>query len=897
VRRVRAWLWRFAWLFGRARRERELAAELESHLAHHIEDNLRAGMTPEAARRQALIKLGGYEQARQICRERGGVPLLESLVQDLRFCLRTLRKSPGFTAVAVLTLAAAIGASTAVFSLVDAVLLKPVSFPHSERIVFPWRLPKRGLNLGYDVFPWGRVDFLYFSRHSKTFQALGAFVSGSFDLTGSGDPVRLDGLRASAGFFPALGVSPELGRTFNNEEDQPGHEHVVIVSDALWRQRFGADPGILGRVLELNGAPYAVIGVMPRGFTFPRANEMPDSFTFAPQVRLWVPLALDRRESIIPNEEDSLAVVGRLKPGVTIAQAQADMDIMGKRLESRRLNGKGWFHSRVTPIARQIAGDTRQPLLLLLGAVGVVLLIACSNVAGLLLTRSLGRRRELTLRAALGAGKSRLIRQLLTESVVLAGVGGLGGIVLARLGIDFVKIFGPPGIPRLSGAGLDIRVLGFALGATLLTGILMGLAPAIGAGPENLAESLKDGGQRSGSSPAGARARGSLVVSQIALAVVLVIAAGLLIRTFYRLLDVNPGFRAAHVLTFELSLPAAKYPDQTHIASLYGEALRRIRALPGVEAAGLTETVPLTGATESTSIRTSNRPRTLGSAVPMANYTMVSPGYFAAVGTPILRGRPILESDTADSLPVTVISNAMAKKYWPGQDPLGKQIAPAGLSFPLATIVGVAADVKRLSLREAPPPEMYVPYTQKVWPSLLTMDIVVRTTQDPASIIAGAREAIRSIDPDLPLANIQPLSDVLAQAMTRPRFSMLLLAAFGVLALLLAATGIYGVVSYSVAQRTQEIGVRMVLGAQRHNVFRLVLGQGARMAAMGIAIGLAASFGVTRLINNFLYGVRATDPLTFIAAPFLLLVVAILACYVPAQRAARVDPITVLRQQ
>ncbi|HEV2288785.1 MAG TPA: ABC transporter permease [Candidatus Acidoferrales bacterium] len=874
----------------------EMDEELRSHLENRTEDLERSGLSHAEAARRARMEFGGYQKFKEECREAASVHFFDTLLQDIRYGLRTLRKSPGFTAVAVLTLALGIGASTAVFSLVNAVLLKPLPFPHAEQIVFPWRLPRKGLNLGFDIYPWGRVDFLFFAQETKTFEDLGAFLSGTFDLTGSGDPVQLNGLRASAGFFPSLGVSPALGRTFTDEEDRPGNEHVVILSDALWRERFGGDQSILGRAIELNGAAYTVIGVMPPGFAFPRANEMPDSFTFAPQVQLWVPLALNRGPKIL-NESDELAVIGRLKPGVTISQAQADMDVMGKRLERDRKNGQGWFRSNVTPLARQVAGDTRQPLLLILAAVGVVVLIACSNVASLLLTRSLNRKREMTVRAALGARASRLIRQLLTESVVLAGMGGVLGILLAKLAIYFVKIFGPSSIPRLNEASLDIRVFLFALGVTLLTGILFGLAPALGAARQNLVESLKDGGRRSGSSRASQNARNSLLVSQIALALVLVIATGLLTRTFYRLLKVDPGFQTEHALTFQLTLPASKYPDQAHIVSVYRQVLHHLQGLPGVEAAGVTETVPMDGVTESTAIRFSDRPRANGPETPMANYTMVSPGYFAAAGTPILRGRGFLESDTANSMPVSVISEALARKYWPGQDPIGKRIAPRSLSFPEETIVGIAADVKRLSLRESPPPEMYVPYTQKIWPSLLEMNVVVRTVQDPASLTASLPAAVHSVDPDLPIANLRTLNSIVEDSMTVPRFAMLLLGAFGGLALVLAAVGMYGVISYNVTQRTQEIGIRMALGAQRGSVFQMVLGQGARLAAFGIAIGLAAAFAATRLMRSFLYGVDSGDPLTFAAVALLLALVALLACYIPARRAMRVDPMVALRYE
>ena len=884
-------------LFKKNAVESGLSDELRFHFDEQVQKLTALGVPPAEARRRARLSLGTTDQIHEEFRDASGVRFLESLVQDIRFAFRMLRKSPGFTAVAILTLALGIGASTAVFSLVDAVLLKPLPFPHAEKIAFPWRLPKKGLNLGFDTYPWGRRDFLFFSQQSKTFEALGAFLSDSFNLTGSGEPERLNGLRVSAGFFPSLGVSPALGRTFTDQEDRPGNEHEVILGNALWRQRFASNPSVLGRAIDLNGVPYTVIGVMPPGFVFPRANEMPDVFTFAPETQLWVPLALDRRSAPIPYESDELAIVGRVKPGGTIAQAQAEMDIMGKRLESGRRNGEGWFNSIVTPLTRQAAGDTRQPLLLILAAVGVVLLIACSNVASLLLTRSLSRKREFTVRAALGAGAARLLRQLLTESILLAALGGVVGIVLAEFVVYFVKSFGPSSIPRLGEAGLDVRVLLFAFGVICFTGVLFGFAPALSVTRENLVESLNDGGRRASSNLSTQKTRNSFLVSQIALALVLVVAAGLLTRTLYHLLRVNPGFRPEHSLTFELSLPAAQYSDQSHIVSFYQEALRKLRAIPGVQAAGVTELVPLDGATESTAIRFSNNAQVTLSNLAFANYTMVSPGYFAAVGTPILNGRPFLESDSANSLPVAIISNAMADKYWPGQNPVGKQVAPAGAAFPLATVVGVAADVKRLSIRESPPPEMYVPYTQKVWPSLLTMDVVLRTTQDPASITASARDAVHSIDPDLPIANVRTLASIVSNSMTEPLFSALLLAAFGGLALLLATIGMYGVISYGVAQRTEEIGIRMVLGARPRSVFGMVLSQGTRLAVLGIAMGVVAALAVTRVMNSFLYGVGATDPLTFAVVSLLLLAVALLACYVPARRAMKVHPMVALRHE
>jgi predicted permease len=570
---------------------------------------------------------------------------------------------------------------------------------------------------------------------------------------------------------------------------------------------------------------------------------------------------------------------------------------MSKRLEDFFPGGKGWFSILVTSMQRQIAGDMRRPLLLILGAVGIVLLIACSNIAGLLLSRSLARRKEFTLRAALGAGKWRLMRQVLTESLMLAGIGGIGGVLIAKVAVHFVKFFAPPNIPRLNEVSLDIRVVLFAFAITFVTGILFGLAPTIAGSRDNLVESLKEEGQRSGSSAAGAKLRNVLLISEVALALVLIISAGLLTRTFFHLLGVDPGFNPTRVLTFELTLPATKYTDQPQIVALYQRTLQSIRSLPGIESAGITAITPLAGATESTTIRLPDHPSQDPKAPAFSNYTMVSPGYFAAAGTPLLRGRDFLDSDTADSLPVAIINGAMAKKYWPGEDAIGKQVAPTSKKYPEATIIGIVADVKRLSLRENPPPEMYVPYNQKVWPSLLTMDVLVRTKADPASLTDTVRSALRSVDADLPLAKIATLNTIVDDSMTLPRFAMVVLGSFAGLALLLASVGMYGVISYFVGQRTREIGVRIALGAQRRDVFGMVLGQGARLAAIGIVLGLLAALAATRMMVSFLYGVQPIDPLTFAALPFLLLSIALLACYVPARRAMRVDPMVALHHE
>jgi predicted permease len=889
--RLRSWL---RTILQRSRVESEMDAELRFHMEAYADDLVRRGVAREEALRRARLEFGGVERAKEECRDERGAGFIETFVQDIRFASRILRKSPGFTAVAVLTLAVGIGASAAVFSLVNAILLKPLPYPDSSRIVLPELISPPGVNLGSEYFPWGQAQFRMLTRDAHPFQTVSAFQNDTFNLTGAGEPASLDGFRASQEFLPALGVSPALGRAFTAEEDQPGHEYEVILSDRLWHDRFAADHEILGRTVELNGSAYTVVGVMPAEFAFPRAEEMPSSFNFPREPQLWVPLAVPAEPKPGPSE---LAVIGRLKPGVTVPQAQAAMDLITKHVESQDHRYVGWFNTRLVPLQRQVVGDTRRPLQLMLGAVCIVLLIACSNVANLLLTRSLARRKEFTLRAALGAGPARLIRQLLTESLLIAMAAGGVGILIANAGIYFVKALGPSNIPRLREVTLDLPVLAFALGISLATGILFGLAPAIGAARENLVDSLKEGSQRSGGSRMTPRLRNALLVSQVALALVLVIAAGLLTRTFFQLLGADGGFNAERVLTFQLPLPALKYAEQDRIVTLFGNVLERLRAIPGVQAAGIGETVPMGGEGESTVIRVPDHPAASQKEMPFANFTVISPGFFAAVGTPMLRGRDFQETDTTNSMPVAIVNTAMERKYWATEGALGKQVGPGSTRFPLLTIVGVVPDVKHTSLREETAPEMYVLYNQKPWPSLLNMRVALRTKADPAAMTESVRENIHAIDPDLPLAKVATLATLVDDSMAQPRFSVLLLGAFGVLALLLASIGMYGVISYSVLQRTQEIGIRMALGAQRRKVFGMVLGQGARLAGLGIAIGLIAALGVTRLMASFLYGVRPTDPLTFAGVSLLLLGIALLACYLPARRAMRVDPMVALKYE
>jgi predicted permease len=872
--------------------EQELNEELGFHFEHEVEKYRRAGMSEEEAVRRARLAFGGQEQVKEDCRDARGISFLETTIQDLRYSLRAMRRNPGFFALASLTLALGIGASTAVFSVVDTILLRPLPYPHAGQVMMLWR---EGPLDGIGDMVWSPVEYSLLVRTETVFQHLGAFKKASFNLTGASSPELLEGVRASAGFFPALGVPPLLGRTFATEEDQPGHEHVAVLSNRLWQRRFGGDAGIVGKTLDLNGDPYTVIGVMPAGFTFPNQEGIPPLLDLPKETQLWVPLALPAS----PAGANEIGVIGQLRTGISFGRAEQDMKVIEQRMEGQFPQEKGWS-SRAVPLVQQTKIYARRPLLLLLGAVSVVLLIACANVAGLTLNRSVGRQRELTLRGALGAARRRLVRQLMTESLLLALVGGGAGILFGEAGLYLLKHFGPESIPHLHETGLDLRVMAYALGITLISGLLFGLAPALGATRMNMIEALKAGGQRSGGSAAAPRMRNALLIAQVAMALVLIVAAGLLVRTFYSMIRSSAGFDAARVVTFELPLPTPKYADTGRMAQLYQQVLLRLRSISSIESAGFASVVPMGGAPDGTVIRMPEHPTVKRSDQPYANYSFASPGYFATIGTPLLRGRDFSDADTLHSVPVTIITSAMAKKYFPGEDPIGKQVGVATTKIPVRTIVGVVADIKHASLREAPDPEMFVPYTQNeimVWPSMQSMQFAMRGRADSAVLMKSVREAVHAVDPDLPIAKYAALTTLVDHSMTADRFSMLLVGAFGALALMLASIGMYGVISYSVLQRTPEIGVRIALGAQRAQIFVMILRQATRLVFAGIALGLIAALAAAHLMTRFLYGVQPTDPMTFAAVSLLLASVALLACYVPARKAMKTDPMIALRYE
>ena len=883
-------------LFRRQAVESELTDELRFHFDKEVEKLERRGLSPDEARRQARLHFGGQAQVSEDCREARGTSLLENTAQDLRHALRVLRKNPGFTTVAALTLALGIGATTAAFSLVDAVLLQPLPYPNAQRTVMVWGQSPPGSYYSNFAMPFAAPMFQMMAQTQTVFHNYGVFRKKTFNLTGEGEPQLQEGVEVSAGFFSALGTEARLGRTVTATDDRPGHEHVAVLSDWLWRTRYHADPSIVGKSINVNGSPFTVIGVMPPAFLFPDGTEMPVGLDVPRRTALYVPMALPAG-ALGAND---MGFIGELRQGVTAPQLRDDLARFDRRWVERFPRAKGYF-TRSIPLTQQAVSDTRRPLLLWTGAVFVVLLIACANVAGLTLIRAVGRRREFTLRSALGARRARLVRQMAVENLLLSLSGGALGLAAAQAGLSALQRFGPASLPQLQKAGLHWQVALFALAITLATGLLSGLGPALGATRMNLVDALKEGGQRTIGALTAPRLRNGLLVAQVALAMVLVAAAGLLLRTFYSMLHTSAGFDATHVITFELPLPASSaYADTNRMAQVYGQVLERLQAIPGVQSAGFASVVPMGGETDSTIIRIPGLPNTGAGDAPGANYQFVSPGFFQAMGTPLEEGRDVSNSDILTSRSVTVINRTMAQTYWPGQNPIGKQVGVGMVRIPLRTIIGVVADTKQASLREAPAPEMYVPYTQneiKTWPSMQTMQYALRLRGGTAGISAAVRQAVDGVDPQLPIAGLTELQTLVDASMSADRFALLLLSAFGLLALVLASVGMYGVVSYTVLQRTPEIGVRMALGAARGQILTMVLRQGGGLALTGIAIGLAGAWITTRLMAGFLYGVRPGDPITLISVALLLLAVALAACWAPARRAMRVDPMIALRYE
>jgi predicted permease len=883
-RTLRAWWLRLGEVLLTHRRDVELSAEIESHLELQIDDNLRAGMSPVEARRIAHIKLGGTEQVKESYRDRRGIPMLESVIQDVRFGLRVLFRNPGFTAVAALTLAFAIGANSALFSVVDAVLLKSLPYADPNRLLEIWNtyptLPEAGLS---------GADFQNWMEQVREFADMGGyrFVSQGFNVGGQGEPQRL---RATSNLFSILGVSPLLGRAFSNSEDKPGSAPVVMMSHRAWQKVLGGDSHAVGRLITLDGRSYTAIGVLPA------------EFTLANWADLWLPAGQMDVEELTGRVHHPFAVIARLRPGASIAQVQAELSTLAHQAEISFPATNKNFGVTVHRLEDSSAAKMRRALVELFAAVGLVLLIACTNVINLLLARSAARQREVALRTAVGASRTRIVRQLLTENLLLFSLGAILGLVLATIGLSAVRNSIPPDFASVKEARLNGGVLLFTLVVCAVTGILCGLTPVLQSVKTDLNTVLKDGGQGSSTFSA-KRVQRFLVISEIALALMLVIGAGLIVRSFHYLIEVNPGFRSEHVLTMqvpEAAVPSNEFremsPDQLKQFSQkrslqFEELTARIQSLPGVEHVGGIDVLPLASSmSQSTRFVIEGQPVPIVSARPFAESRTVSVGYFAAMGISLLEGRLFTAQDWA--LPRILINEAMSERFWPSSNAIGQRINLCSLALQpcWSTIIGVVGNVHQFGLDAAPTFDIY---STGGW----TPYLVIRTFSDPLSVAAASVGEIHKIDPNLPVIRIMTADKLLSNSFSPRRFSMLLLAGFAAVALSMAVVGIYGIMNYAVVQRTHEIGIRMALGAQRKDVLRLVLQDGAKLVLAGVTIGLLGALALTRLIRGFLYGVSATDPATFVGVAILLIIVALLASYLPAWRAMRVDPGVALRHE
>jgi putative ABC transport system permease protein len=787
-------------------------------------------------------------------------------------------KSRAFTIVAVLALALGIGANSAIFSVVNSVLLRPLPFDEPDRLLAVW---ETNVKRGQSATPASAPNFVDWQNQNTVFEHIAAFDDSSFILTGGAEPERIPGARVSASLFPLLRVNPILGRGFTPEDDRTGADPVVIVSYNFWKQRLGSDTNIEGKTLVLEGKIHSVVGVMPQGFQFYNLES-----------ELWTPFVFTP-DDLSSRGAHYIRVVARLNPGVTREQAQSEMGNIANRLAEQYPDTNGGRGINLLSLHEQLIGDIRPALLVLLGAVGFVLLIACANVANLLLARAASRHKEVALRMALGASRSRLVRQLLTESVLLALIGGSVGLLLALWGVDLLTALAPDSLRSVKGVGMDSRVLFFTLALSLLTGVLFGLAPALQTSKPDLNESLKEGGRTSADSRHN-HFRTLLVVSEVSLSLVLLIGAGLMLMSFSRLLQVSPGFNPDNVLTAGLSLPDTKYKEPGQWSAFYRQVLDKVNALPGIQSAGAITNLPFGDGSMSLTFRRADGPPMLPSEQPATIFHANSPGYFQTMGIPLLKGRDFTEQDAEKAPPVLIINETMARLHFAGEDPVGKTMI-IGYGEPVPRqIIGVVGDVKHAGLAKDLRAEAYGPYAQTPLPFTT---LVVRSTSDTASLLAAIRREVQAVDKDQPLANVKTMRERISNSIAQPRFYTLLLSVFATVALMLAAVGIYGVLSYSVTQRTREIGIRMALGADRSDIVKLVVRQGMTPAVIGVVIGLGAAFALTRLMASLLFAVSATDPLTFAAISLLLAAVALVACYIPARRATKVDPMVALRYE
>jgi putative ABC transport system permease protein len=876
-------------------RHDEIIEELSQHLDDRYGEWLAGGLEPEAAYRAALAELpdgqllarelGRFERATKIAPVIGepkGATMVSDLGQDLHYGLRVLRLNPGFTFIAVLTLALGIGANTAIFSLVYGILLRPLPYREPDRLV---RLIQASPNLGLQTWGLSQADFAAYREQNTSFESFALFTNGGANLTGEGEPERLTATTVSADFFQVFGVDPAFGRTFREGEDAPGKNGVCVISYSLWQRRFGGDRHVIGRTLTLNNAPTEIIGVMPAEFKYPRL-----------ETELWIPLALN------PTRTAPYAFqgIGRLRPGVLIAQSQADttnvLQNFGRQhpasSEAVGINEGNGPRTIVTPLKEALVGKTEKPLLVLLSAVALVLLIACANVANLLLARATARTREIAVRVALGATPSRIARQLLTESVLLSCIGAVAGTTLAALGIRLLDKFPITGVARIEEVNLSGAVLVFTAGLALLTGLLFGLVPALRAYRMGLASGMREGGR---GSLANRRINGALVAAQLALSLILLIGTGLLLKSFQRLEAVNPGFNPEQTLTMAATLPRGKYDKPEQALQFYRNAMDRLRTAPGVQAVGFATSLPLANDWDADGFIVEGQEPRDGNLTHTEQAVLqnVTPGFFQALGIPLLGGRDFQETDTANSLPVAIIDEPLARRYWPAGDAIGKRIETTG-DQQWMTIVGIVGGVNHFSLAEEKQPHIYMPMAQ----GMATRAFLVVRTDGPASAAtATVRTELKQTEPDLPIYLVRSMSEIVGGTLSTQRLTNWLLTAFAALAMLLAAVGIYGTMSVYVGSRTKEFGIRLALGAQPSALLWSVLRQGLRLTAAGVVAGTAGAFALTQTIKSLLFEVSATDPIIFLSIPALLVMVALAACYVPARRSARVNPLVALRYE
>jgi putative ABC transport system permease protein len=866
-------------LLMRRRLDRDLDDELRFHLETRAERHQQAGMNPGEATLEARHSFGNPTFLKEECRDMWTFQRIEIFWQDLRYAARTLRKSPGFSIVAILTLALGIGANSAIFSVVNALLLRPLPYKDAGRLMRLWPTgPNRG-RLAYAVTSY--PDFIDWKEQSHSFEQVESYVPRSFNLTGGDQPQRVYGLRSSAGLLTLLGVTPIQGRAFLADEIQPGKDHVLLLSEGLWQSRFARDPQVLGKIVKLNDENYTVIGILPATFKFPPDNPC----------SLVLPLPPD------PNRGHGfINVAARLKTDATMAKAQVEMDTIARRLEMQYPKYNKETGVRVLPLQESFTGSFRAALLIFLSAVGFVLLIACANVANLYLARTAGRQKEFVVRAAMGAGRLRLIRQLLTESALLGLAGGTAGLLFAYWGVKAMVILVRTAFSTaaMDSVSLDGAVLGFTLALSLLVGMIAGLAPALGISRLDLNDTLKEGSRGVTGNQRRNRIRSTLVVAEIALALVLLVGAGLTLKSFLILERVDAGVHPENVLVMNISMGGKKYAKTQVRAPFMETVLHRIGQLPGVQSAAVVTDVPLTDSSDTMGISIEGRPDPPPNQKPSVNYNIVGPGYLRTLGIPLLKGRDFSGRDTEATPTVALINQAMARKFWPNEDPIGARISTDRKNW--ASIEGVVGDVRQLGLKSEPQPEVYLSYLQDpfAWPYL---SLLVQTSLDPMKQVSSIQAVIWSVDKDLPVASVSSMEQIRSGSIAQPRITALLLATFASLALVLAAVGIYGVMAYSVTQRTHEMGLRMALGAHMTDVLKLVVGNGMILTGCGVALGLAGAFALTRVLTKFLWGVRPTDAPTFIAVSLLLTGVAVLASYVPARRATKVDPMVALRYE